>query len=203
MFLVGLTGGIASGKSTVAELWQSLGATVIDADELARQVVALGSPGLEQVSKRFGMQVINADGTLDRKALGSLVFQDAGARKDLENILHPMIQELSKQRISSASGIVVYMIPLLVETQSDLPFDFVVTVEAPESEQIHRLVTSRGLSEDEAILRVKSQASPVERANRSNEILNSNQSLELLLADAKACYFRIERKAHLKESANV
>lgn len=204
MFLVGLTGGIAAGKSTVAEVWQSLGADVIDADELAREVVQTGSEGLSRIVDAFGSGVLKIDGTLDRAKLAELVFPDPTKRKQLESITHPLIRALAKQRIEfSKADVVVYVIPLLVESSSELPFDFVVTVEAPQSDQITRMMENRGMSESEALARIKAQATPAERANAADRILSSNQSLALLLKDAKVLFKELEVLAKKKAQENV
>jgi dephospho-CoA kinase len=196
MYLVGLTGGIASGKSTVASLWNELGATVIDADLLAREVVEPGTSGLEKLAKVFGSRVMNPDGSLNRSALAEIVFEDPEQRLQLESILHPLIQELSRQRINEASTeIVVYVIPLLAETQSTLPFDVVVTVEAPEQEQVRRMVEDRKMDASDALKRIKAQANPAMRARLADRILNSNQSLDLLKKDATKLFAEIQALA--------
>jgi dephospho-CoA kinase len=196
MYLVGLTGGIASGKSTVASLWSELGATVIDADLLAREVVEPGTSGLEKLVKVFGSRVMNPDGSLNRSALAEIVFEDPEQRLQLESILHPLIQELSRQRINEASTeIVVYVIPLLAETQSTLPFDVVVTVEAPEQEQVRRMVEDRKMDASDALRRIKAQANPAMRARLADRILNSNQSLDLLKKDATKLFAEIQALA--------
>ena len=196
MYLVGLTGGIASGKSTVASLWNELGATVIDADLLAREVVEPGTSVLEKLATVFGSRVLNSDGSLNRSALAEIVFEDPEQRLQLESILHPLIQELSRQRISEASTeIVVYVIPLLAETQSTLPFDLVVTVEAPEQEQVRRMVEDRKMDASDALRRIKAQASPAMRARLADRILNSNQSLDLLKKDATKLFAEIQALA--------
>ena len=196
MYLVGLTGGIASGKSTVASLWNELGATVIDADLLAREVVEPGTSGLEKLARVFGSRVMNSDGSLNRPALAEIVFEDPEQRLQLESILHPLIQELSRQRISEASTeIVVYVIPLLAETQSSLPFDLVVTVEAPEQEQVRRMVDDRKMDASSALRRIRAQANPAMRARLADRILNSNQSLDLLKKDATKLYAEIQALA--------
>ena len=189
MFLIGLTGGIAAGKSAVAEHWVKLGAIEIDADVLAREVVAKGSNGAEQIAKAFGTEYF-VDGELDRKKLEALVFNDATKRAKLEAIVHPLVKQRARELIANvpADTIVVYTVPLLVEAQVDLPFDTVVTVEAPEEERVKRLVRSRAMSEDEALSRIRSQATPIERAARAEHILSSNQSLALLLNDAEELY---------------
>ena len=202
MFLVGLTGGIAAGKSTVSELWESLGATVVDADVLAREVVDLGSEGLARIVENFGPQILNVDGTLNRSELGSIVFGIDEKRRILERIVHPLIKDLALKRIAEANTtVVVYVIPLLVETNSDLAFDFVVTVEAPEGKQIERLVSSRGMTSVEASNRIRTQASAAQRANVADAILNSNQDLPLLLKDAKKLFSDIQKLAQAKEDS--
>ena len=144
--LIGLTGGIGSGKSTVAKRLVELGATEVDADLLAREVVAPGTDGLEAVAKSFGGDLVSSDGSLDRALLAQRAFSSEENRKALEAILHPLIQKLSRERIAQASGLVVYTIPLLVETNSTLPFDKIVTVSAPVEVRVRRLVQSRGMS---------------------------------------------------------
>ena len=204
MFLVGLTGGIAAGKSTVAELWASLGAEVIDADDLARRVVEPGSEGLGQIVETFGAKVLNQDGTLNRGELAKLVFHDFTLRKNLESITHPLIRDLAQGLINDSNAdIVVYVIPLLVESKSNLDFDYVVTVEAPQPDQLQRMTENRGMSKEEALARIKAQATPAERANVADRILSSNQSLSLLLTDAKVLFKDIERMAKEKAQNNV
>lgn len=179
--LIGLTGGIGSGKSTVAKRLVNLGATEIDADLLAREVVEPGTTGLSQVAERFGQDLIQSDGTLNRAALAQRAFASEVDRKDLEGILHPLIQQLSRERIANAKGIVVYTIPLLVESQSKLPFDRVITVSAPESVRVQRLVESRGMTEEEAISRIKAQASDQEREAIADYVIDSDCSMEELM----------------------
>lgn len=204
MFLVGLTGGIAAGKSTVAELWQSLGANIIDADDLAREVVRPGSIGLNKLVEAFGVGIRKSDGTLDREKLAGIVFHDSAKRQQLESIVHPLIRELAQKRISEAkSEIVVYVIPLLVESAFELPFDFVVTVEAPIADQITRMIDNRGMSEADALARIKVQATPAQRANIADRILSSNQSIELLKKDAKTLFSELQTLASKKARANV
>lgn len=199
MYLVGLTGGIASGKSTVANVWDELGATIIDADLLAREVVEPGTVGLERLVAQFGSRILEAEGSLNRSALAGIVFDDADQRKTLESIVHPLIQELSRERISEASSeIVVYVIPLMVETESSLPFDLVVTVEAPEKEQIRRMVEDRKMETSSAVSRISAQASPAMRAQLADHILNSNQSIELLKKDARKLFQEIQVLASKK-----
>ena len=196
VFLIGLTGGIAAGKSTVASLWESLGATVVDADVLAREAVAPNTPGFEAVSAAFPT-AIDPDGSLNRVSLANLVFNNETKRKELESIVHPIVGVLSRQRIAEAkTPIVVYVVPLLVEANVDLPFDAVVTVEAPEADQITRMVKHRGMTTEQAKARIANQTSPALRANRANYILSSNQELELLMRDARKLYESFEASAH-------
>ena len=197
MYLVGLTGGIASGKSTVAAAWTELGGIEIDADQLAREVVAPGTPGLRAVLDEFGSELL-VDGQLDRAALGRIVFNDEAKRKDLEAIIHPLVKELARKKIAELpdDSIVIYNVPLLVEASVDMDFDKVVTVEAPAEKQIERLVTIRKMSADDAARRVAAQASPAQRANAADVILNSNQDIHLLLKDARRLWQQIEHEAN-------
>lgn len=197
MYLVGLTGGIASGKSTVAAAWTELGGVEIDADKLAREVLEPGSIGFTRVVEAFGSQVVK-DGALDRQALAAIVFSDEVKRKELEAIVHPLVKELAAKRVSElpSDSIIIYNVPLLVEGSVDLPFDKVVTVEAPVEKRIQRLMDYRKMSKAEAQNRVAAQASAVERANAADVILNSNQDLQLLLKDARKLWLQIEHEAH-------
>ena len=190
MFLIGLTGGIAAGKTTVAAHWVSLGAIEIDADKLAREVVEPGTKGLEQIKQTFGSALIKSDGSLDRAKLGELVFNDQDKRKTLEGIVHPLVRERAQELFSDLPehSMVIYTVPLLVEANVSLPFDVIVSVEAPEADRVQRLVSSRGMTQEHALARIKSQASAIERAAAADYILNSNQPLVSLLADATALW---------------
>ena len=203
MYLVGLTGGIAAGKSTVAKRWVEQGGFEIDADQLARDVVEPGTPGASQILEAFGPEVFQASGSLDRAKLGAIIFADSELRKALEAIVHPLVKAKAQELVSGLpeNTIAIYNVPLLVEASVDLPFDMVVTVEAPAKEQVDRLVKHRGMSEVEAHKRVASQASPAQRANAADVILNSNQDLALLLKDADSLWLRIQREAFEKLSA--
>jgi dephospho-CoA kinase len=203
MYLVGLTGGIAAGKSTVAKRWAEQGGIEIDADQIAREVVESGSIGAASILARFGPMVFSDDGSLDRSKLGSIVFGDPDKLKALEQIVHPLVKARAQQIVADLpeKSIAIYNVPLLVEASVDLPFDMVVTVEAPAKEQIERLKKFRGMDESEATKRVASQASPAQRANAADVILNSNQDLSLLLKDADSLWLRIQREAFEKLSA--
>jgi dephospho-CoA kinase len=186
MFLIGLTGGIAAGKTTVAAHWVSLGAIEIDADKLAREVVEPETKGLTQIVETFGPHILTRTGELDRKALGEIAFNEPARRIALESIVHPLVRERAQEILKSLpeNSIVVYTVPLLVEAKVSLPFDVIVSVEAPEADRIQRLVGSRGMTSQEAQARIKAQASALERAAAADFILNSNQTLPGLLANA-------------------
>lgn len=203
MFLVGLTGGIAAGKSTVASHWVDLGALEIDADQLARDVVAPGTPGAKAVREAFGDEVFGANDVLDRKALASVIFGDGQKRAQLEAIVHPLVKKASQAAVEAApeDAIVIYNVPLLVEAGVDLPFDYVVTVEAPLDKQVERMQTHRAMTAAEATARIAAQATPAQRANRADAILSSNQSLDLLIKDAGKLWFKLEQLAEAKRKA--
>ena len=199
MYLVGLTGGIAAGKSTVAARWVELGAREIDADLIAREVVLPGTRGLAAVIERFGESYLREDGSLDRSGLGTLVFTDEHSRKDLEAILHPLVKARTAELIANATeDIVIYTVPLLVEANVDHNFDYIVTVEAPESERVERLVATRGMTREQATARIRAQASAAERANHADFIFNSNQPLQALIKQADALYRQFELAARQK-----
>ena len=175
MYLVGLTGGIASGKSYVASLLGELGASTVDADQVAREVVVPGSTGLVQVVAAFGFEILLPSGELDRAKLGEIVFADAEKRIELEKILHPLIKARTTQLISEQpSDIVVYAVPLLVEANVDYPFDTIITVEAGVENQVSRLMTSRQMSESDARARIGAQTTSSDRAARANFVIDSS-----------------------------
>jgi dephospho-CoA kinase len=192
VYLIGLTGGIASGKSVVAARLAELGATHIDADKLAREVVEPGTAGLAAIAERFGSSVIRDDGTLDRPALGAIIFSDAEARLALNDITHPAVLALGKQRMAEAeavnpSAVIVYDVPLLVEASKRdgyHAFDIVVVVDASVDTRIQRLIELRGLSRGEALKRVSSQASDADRLAVADVVIDSNGSLEATLGQA-------------------
>ncbi|MEY2695827.1 MAG: hypothetical protein RLZZ72_1083 [Actinomycetota bacterium] len=190
--LIALTGGIGSGKSTVARRWVELGATEIDADLLAREVVTPGSIGLQRVVEAFGSSVLAADGSLNRSALAQLVFTSDSNRKKLEAILHPLIQDLALERVADLSGVVVYTIPLFVESNSKLKFDKVVAISCDEAVRVQRLVQNRGMTESEARSRVAAQATDQQREAVADLVIDSNCSLEELLQRADAAFKNFE-----------
>ena len=186
--LIALTGGIGSGKSTVARRWVELGATEVDADLLAREVVEPGSIGLEQVAKEFGPSVLNRSGTLDRAALAKIAFANDANRVKLESILHPLIQVLALKKVSNLEGIIVYTIPLFVESKSKLQFDKVVAISCDENVRVDRLIEQRGMNEAEARSRIAAQATDSQREAVADLVIDSNCSLEELIQKADAIY---------------
>lgn len=186
MLIVGLTGGIGSGKSTVANMFAQLGALTIDADQLARQAIEPGSPGFDEVVAEFSTKILS-DGEIDRAKLGAIVFKDSAKRKALEAIIHPRVQEALASKIKSLSpgDILIYEIPLLVETGSAAKFDYVITVESDIENRLDRLF-ERGLEEDEAQRRIDAQASQSEReAVADCVIINDGERAELFGEVAK------------------
>ena len=178
MFLVGITGGIASGKSTVAEMLGKFDSQIIDADDIAREVVLPGSDGFSKVVAEFGPQILEQDGSLSRAELGKIVFKDPERRLTLEGILHPLIKARTIERISqSKSDIVIYIVPLLVEAMVDYSFDFVATIEAGTDNQIRRLIDNRGMSFEEANARITAQASEAERVARADIRIDGSLAL--------------------------
>ena len=175
MFLIGLTGGIASGKSTVAKLLAAHGAETIDADQVAREVVEVGSTGLSSVVKEFGTGILSDTGELNREKLGAIIFADPNRRLILESILHPLIKTRTTELIAeSKKAVVVYAVPLLVEAKLDYPFQMVITVEAGIENQVERLVKSRGFKVDQANERIAAQASRQQREARADFVIDSS-----------------------------
>jgi dephospho-CoA kinase len=162
---VGLTGGVASGKSTVAAILEELGAVVIDADVLAREVVAPGTPGLARVVEALGPEVLTEDGRLDRPAVAGLVFADESARRRLEEVVHPLVRARAAEIEADAppDALVVHDIPLLAETGQADRFDAVIVVDVPVETQVDRMTRERGMTQEDATARVAAQASREER----------------------------------------
>nr|WP_155843840.1 dephospho-CoA kinase [Agromyces luteolus] len=196
--MIGLTGGIASGKSTVARRLVEHGAIHLDADQLARRVVEPGSTCLQSIVDEFGQGVLRPDGTLDRQRLGELVFRDEGARARLNAIVHPAVRELSGRLIAKAEeedpqAVVVYDVPLLVEAQVDHPFDLVVVTSAPKRAQVKRLVEERGLDPIQAEARVDAQVSDEERRAVADVVIDTGGTIAHTMSQADALWVDIER----------
>jgi dephospho-CoA kinase len=200
MLLVGLTGGIASGKSVVAARFAEHGAVVVDADAIAREVVEPGTPALARIAAEFGPGVIAADGSLDRAALGAIVFGDAAKLAILNGITHPAVLELSQRRFAEAGAadpdaVVIYDVPLLSEVRGKAEFDVVVVVSAPEETRIERMVSLRGMSRDEAERRIRSQVSDEERRALADHIIESGGTLDETLAQADDVWTLLHQRA--------
>ncbi len=196
-FSVALTGGIASGKTTVANLLAEHGALLIDSDQLAREVVEPGTPGLAQVVTRFGEQVLTQAGSLDRQALGEIVFADAAARADLNAIIHPLVRRRRAELIAQAAAdqIVVSVIPLLVETGLVDQFDAVVVVDVPSQTQVARLVRRNDISQEQAQARLDAQASRAERLAAADWVVTNSGSRAELEAQVERLWSQMRSKA--------
>ena len=181
MVRVGLTGGIASGKSLVADELAARGAVIIDADVLAREVVEPGTPALAAIRARFGDQVL-VDGRLDRAKLGAIVFADPEARRDLEQIIHPAVRARAAEleRAAPDGAVVVHVIPLLVETGQQRDFDLCVVIDVDHETQRRRLVARNGLTAAEADARIAAQASREERLAAADVVLDNGRGVAQL-----------------------
>ena len=187
---VGLTGGIASGKSTVSAMLRELGAVVIDADQLSRDVVAAGTPGLAAVVEEFGPGVLTEDGALDRPAVARIVFSDDAARRRLEGIVHPLVFE-EVARLESAApqdAVVVHDIPLLAESGRADSFDAVVVVDAPPDVQVDRMVQDRGWTREEAESRMAAQASREDRLAIATYVIENTGTVDDLRRRVQEVY---------------
>ena len=187
---VGLTGGIASGKSTVSAILAELGAVVIDADLIAREVVARGTPGLEAIVAEFGAGLLTADGDLDRAAMGALVFGDPEARRRLEAIIHPLVHRRSAEleQEAGASAVVVHDIPLLAEVGRAGSFDAVIVVDAPAELQVSRMVEDRGWTHQDAESRIAAQATREDRLAIATHVVDNTGTLADLRARVEEIY---------------
>ena len=180
MLLVGLTGGIGSGKSTVARLLERRGAVVIDADQLARQAIAKGTPGFDRVLGAFGSEVLTPDGDLDRAALAANIFSDPAAKATLEAIVHPEVARRFGEGLEAYRGtdrVVVYVTPLLVELGLAPAFDVVVVVTASPHLRVSRVASGRGLSPDDVRVRMAAQATDEQRMEVADVLVDNDGSL--------------------------
>jgi dephospho-CoA kinase len=181
--IIGLTGGIACGKSTVAAMLASRGAKIVDADKIAREVVEPGSPALEEIVARFGREMLLEDGSLNRKKLGERIFGDPGAKKALEAILHPRIRAIMRERMAEferndPNGLVVADIPLLYESGLETWFREVMVVYIPRELQIARLTARDGLTPEQAEARLKAQMPIEEKKRRADIVIDNSGTLE-------------------------
>ena len=193
---VGLTGGIGAGKSTVADMFSKLGAVVIRSDELARQVIEPNTPGFQKVLSRFGNQILQENGSIDRQKLAQIVFNDKNALKDLEDIIHPLVRGKTNELIDSQTQetIVVNEVPLLLEKNMNSLYDFLVIVVSSEKNRLNRLL-KRGISEEEAKKRILLQVSDEQRKSAADFLISNDGTIDQLQADvAKVWQALLERK---------
>ncbi|MBO9578799.1 MAG: dephospho-CoA kinase [Microbacteriaceae bacterium] len=202
MRLLALTGGIAAGKSLVSSRLRELGAVVVDADVLAREAVAPGSPGLARVAEAFGAGVLQADGSLDRAALGAIVFADPERLAVLNAITHPEVQRLAREAFAAAAAadpdaVVIYDVPLLAENAERLApqFDGVIVVTADEDERVRRMVEARGMTEQEARARIANQATDAQRLALATQVIDNSGPVEATLAQVDALWEELRARS--------
>lgn len=193
--VVGVTGGIATGKSAVVEQFRQLGAAVISADELAREIVRPGEEALAQLVARFGQDILQADGTLDRKALAEIIFADPAARQDLNQITHPAIARLAAARIASlqrqGEALVIYEAPLLFEAGAESRVDRVLVVTAPAEVQRRRLMARDGLDDQAAQARITAQMPLADKVRRADFVVENAGSIDELATQVRELYGRL------------
>ncbi len=184
MLTIGLTGGIACGKSTVTQLFEKLGVPVIDADDIAHNLVRPQQPALALLKKRFGSQIIAANGSLNRAALRELVFNSPSDKEALEAILHPLIYQTMQQQLSQCnSPYVILSIPLLLEGKHPLQIDRILLIDCPEAIQIKRVKSRNGFSEKMIKAIIKSQCSRNERIHHADDVINNTSTLKKLTSE--------------------
>ena len=197
--VVGVTGGIATGKSAVVEQFRQLGAAVISADELAREIVRPGEEALVRLVARFGQDILQADGTLDRKALAEIIFADPAARQDLNQITHPAIARLAAARIASlqrqGEALVIYEAPLLFEAGAESRVDRVLVVTAPVEVQRRRLMARDGLDDQAAQARIAAQMPLADKVRRADFVVENAGSIDELATQVRELYGRLLRLA--------
>jgi dephospho-CoA kinase len=193
---VGLTGGIGAGKSTVADLFSQKGAVVIRSDELARQVIEPQTPGFQQVIDRFGKDLLNAEGYIDRAKLAQIVFKDDAALKDLENIIHPLVRSKTNQIIDqhTSETIIVNEIPLLLEKKMESLFDFLVIVISSEKNRLERLA-HRGLTAEQSTARMAKQVSDEQRKAAADFLIVNDGNLDQLEADVEKIWQTLQERS--------
>lgn len=198
MPLIALTGGIASGKSTIARRLAEHGAVIVDADQIVRDVQAPGSPVLERIAETFGESVIDGDGALERAALGAKVFGDPELLAQLNAIVHPAVREESQRRFDAAftadaDAVVVYDVPLLVEARVDDPWDLIVVAHAPAAERRRRLIEVRGMDEKAARERIDAQVSDERRLAIADVVIDTAGTLARTYEQTDALWERVRR----------
>jgi len=197
-YCVGLTGGIGCGKSKATQMFEALGAAVVDTDEISRALTAPGGHAMRAVESAFGPDYLNADGGLDRARMRAIVFSDPQAKRQLESILHPLIRAESRSRIAAASGpYVILVVPLLLETgaYADL-VSRVLVVDCDEQQQIARTMARSGLGEDEVRSIMKAQLARRERLQRADDVLHNDGDIEALRTQVEALHERYLAVAH-------
>ncbi|HON37351.1 MAG TPA: dephospho-CoA kinase [Deltaproteobacteria bacterium] len=200
MVVAGLTGGIATGKSTVSALFASFGAAVIDADLIAREVVARGSPAWEKIVEHFGTGVLRQDGELDRERLGGIIFSDAAQKDVLNRIVHPEVFREMDRRIrklgeENRAKVVICDVPLLIETGMHNGFDEVILVYVPEPLQIKRLMDRDGISRDEALRKVRAQMPIEEKRAYATIVIDNSASREETAGKTLQVYQYLQERA--------
>ncbi|MGC4996007.1 MULTISPECIES: dephospho-CoA kinase [unclassified Streptomyces] len=197
MLKVGLTGGIGAGKSEVSRLLVEHGAVLIDADRIAREVVAPGTPGLAAVVEAFGPEILTGDGSLDRPRLGSVVFADPEKLALLNSIVHPLVGARSRELESAASAgsVVLHDVPLLTENGLAPLYDLVVVVDASPETQLDRLVRLRGMTEDDARARMAAQASREQRRGIADIVIDNDVPLDALRKRVTEVWAELTRRA--------
>ena len=196
MYLIGLTGGIASGKSTVARRLAEHGAIIIDADVISREVVAPGTPSLAAIAKEFGASILDGDGALDRTRLGGIVFGDGQKLEKLNAIVHPAVKRRTAELLAAATtanpdAVVVYDVPLLVEADVAHGYDEVVVASAPEETRVHRMIHLRGMTEEAARARIGAQAPEAKRLAIANVVIDTGGDLQHTLNQVDALWERV------------
>ncbi|MHA5053512.1 dephospho-CoA kinase [Streptomyces sp. SD15] len=201
MLSVGLTGGIGAGKSEVSRLLVEHGAVLIDADRIAREAVAPGTPGLAAVVDAFGEDVLAPDGSLDRPRLGSIVFADPEKLAVLNSIVHPLVGARSREleRAASEDAVVVHDVPLLAENTLGPLYDLVVVVDASPETQLDRLVRLRGMSEEDARARMAAQATREKRLQIADVVIDNDVPLEDLERRVREVWADLVRRAHARQ----
>lgn len=198
MLLVGLTGGIGAGKSTVARMLAERGAVVIDADDLARRAVEAGTPVFDAVVDAFGPAVMTAKGALDRTRLAGIVFSDEAARRTLESIVHPEVARLFSQEVDKhrhSGSVVVYVVPLLVENHLEAMFDVLVVVTADREARVARLSSARGMGQQDIRSRMDAQLSDPDREAKAHVVLRNDGSVQELRGAVDDLWARLSSAA--------
>jgi len=182
-FTVGLTGGIGSGKSTISDLFSTLGADIIDTDEIARALTGSGQPAVQKIKEQFGSEVVQGDGALDRERMRALAFSDPSARETLQNILHPLIRKEVQSRLSRTKApYAIVVVPLLVESRGYKFADRILVVDCSEEQQVERVMHRSGLAEKQVKAIMATQASRSDRLAAANDVISNDSGIAELRA---------------------